>query len=295
MPVKSMKVLETLRLAEGYLSRHGVESARLSAEHMLAKRLGCSRLDLYLRFDQELAEGVLEPYREDLKVRATHYPLQYILGEIEFLSLPFKVRKGVFIPRPETELLVEWIEELAGDVSEAAFVEFGVGSGVISGSLCRRHPLWRGLAIDVSADAVTLARENFESLGVAERMELFVADGLHAIDGERSFDIFVANPPYVPTAAIAELEAEVSRYEERRALDGGPEGIDFYPVLAREAARLVRPLGLAAFEIGHGQGEAVRRICEGAGLERAGVRKDYNGFERMVAAFAPDAGGGEDG
>ncbi|MGD1047220.1 MAG: peptide chain release factor N(5)-glutamine methyltransferase [Candidatus Krumholzibacteriaceae bacterium] len=294
-PAKCMKVLETLRLAEGYLSRHGVESARLSAEHMLAKRLGCSRLDLYLRFDQELASDVLEPYREDLKVRATHYPLQYILGEIEFLSLPFKVREGVFIPRPETELLVEWIEELAGEASDAAFVEFGVGSGVISGSLCRRHPLWRGRAIDVSADAVVLARENFEALGVAARMELSVADGLDALDGERSFDLFVANPPYVPTAAIAGLEAEVSRFEERRALDGGAEGIDFYPVLAREAARLVRPGGLVAFEIGHAQGEAVRGICAGAGLERIGVRKDYNGLERMVTAFTPDAGGGTDG
>ncbi len=295
MPAKSMKVLETLRLAEDYLSRHGVESARLSAEHMLAKRLGCSRLDLYLRFDHELAGAVLEPYREDLKMRATHYPLQYILGEIEFLSLPFKVRTGVFIPRPETELLVEWIEELVGKAPDAAFVEFGVGSGVISGSLCRRHPLWRGRAIDVSADAVALARENFEALGVAERMELSVADGLHVLDRDRSFDIFAANPPYVPTAAIAELEAEVSRYEERRALDGGTDGIDFYPVLAREAARLVRPGGLVAFEIGHGQGEAVRGICAGAGLERVGVRKDYNGFERMVTAFAPDAGGGRNG
>jgi release factor glutamine methyltransferase len=209
---KRMKVLEALRLAEDYLHRHGVESARLSAEHLLAKHMGCSRLDLYLRFDHELGSDMLAPYREDLKVRAAHYPLQYILGEVEFLSLPFKVREGVFIPRPETELLIEWIEELTGSLPSAAFVEFGVGAGVISGCLCRRHPGWRGRAIDVSADAVALARENLEALGVADRMDVFVASDLRAIKEEGLFDLIVANPPYVPTAAIASLDAEVSQY-----------------------------------------------------------------------------------
>jgi release factor glutamine methyltransferase len=295
MPAKGISVLEALRLAEGYLSRHGVDSARLSAEHLLAKRLGCSRLDLYLRFDRELGRDVLAPYREDLRVRATRYPLQYILGEIEFLSLPFKIREGVFIPRPETELLVEWVEELAGSRPAVSFVEFGVGSGVISGSLCRRHPGWMGTAIDVSAAAVSLARENFRALGVAERVNVFVADDLNALDGRRLFDLLVANPPYVPTAAIAALEAEVARFEAPRALDGGAAGIDFYPPLAREAARLLRPGGLVAFEIGDSQGDAVRRICTDAGFERVSMRKDYNGFERMVTGFVPVGGDGGDG
>ncbi|MDD4857612.1 MAG: peptide chain release factor N(5)-glutamine methyltransferase [Candidatus Krumholzibacteria bacterium] len=288
---KTMKVLEALLLAEGYLQRHGVESARLSAEHLLAKRMGCSRLDVYLRFDQELAGDMLSSYREDLKVRAKHYPLQYILGEIEFMSLPFKVREGVFIPRPETELLVEWIEELAGSLPSASFVEFGVGAGVVSGSLCRRHPGWSGRAIDVSADAVALARENFEALGVADRMDVFAASDLGRIEGERSLDLLVANPPYIPTAAIDGLDAEVSRYEARAALDGGVDGIDFYSVLVRDAARLLGPGGIAAFEIGHAQGDAVLGICAAGGLVRSSMRKDYNGFERMVTAFAPDSGG----
>jgi release factor glutamine methyltransferase len=288
---KKMKVLEALRLAEAYLAKHGIESARLNAEHLLARRMGCTRLDLYLRFDHEAADDVVAAYRGDLKKRSTRYPLQYILGEVEFMSLPFKVREGVFIPRPETELLVEWIEELVGDAPALELVEFGVGAGVISGSLCTRHPGWRGRAIDISPAAVELSRENFAALGVGSRMEVAVASGLETIGPERTFDLLVANPPYVPTGEIPALEVEVSRHDPRAALDGGAGGTDFHPVLAREAMRLLRPGGLVAFEIAGGQGAAALDICARAGLERASVRKDYNGLERMVTAFAPKAGG----
>jgi release factor glutamine methyltransferase len=294
-PEKRVKVMEALRLAEGYLARHGVESPRLSAEHLLARHMRCSRLDLYLRFDHELVDEVLAPYREDLKTRSTRYPLQYILGEVEFMALPFAVREGVFIPRPETELLVEWIEEIVGEAPAISFVELGVGTGVIAGSLCRRHPGWCGLAVDVSAAAIALARENFEALGVAPRVETTVADGLGGIGADRGFDLLVSNPPYVPSAEIPSLEAEVSRWEERAALDGGPDGTAFFPALAAEAARLLRPGGFLAFEIGHGQGDAALAACARAGLERASMRRDYNRLERIVTAFAPNARNGSDG
>lgn len=294
-PAKRVKVLEALRLAEGYLAKYGVESARLSAEHLLARRMACSRLDLYLAFDREVEESVLGGFREDLKLRSTHYPLQYILGEIEFLSLAFRIREGVFIPRPETELLVERIEELLGDASELSFVEFGVGSGVIAGSLAARHPGWRGVAVDVSPEAIALARENFAALGVGERIATLVADGLGALEGARRHDLLVANPPYVPSGVIPSLEDEVARFESRAALDGGTAGVDHYPALAREALRLLRPGGLAAFEIGDGQGAEVQRICAEEGLVRAAMKRDYNGFDRMVTAFAPDAEEGSDG
>jgi release factor glutamine methyltransferase len=294
-PAKRVKVMEALRLAEAYLSRHGVESPRLSAEHLLARRMGCSRLDLYLRFDHEIVEEVLAPYREDLKVRSTRYPLQYILGEVEFMSLPFRIREGVFIPRPETELLVERIEEIEGDAAEISFVELGIGSGVIAASLCRRHPGWKGVGVDVSAAAVALARENFEALGVSSRMETFVADGLESISAGGRFDLLVSNPPYVPTGTIGSLDAEVSRYESRAALDGGDDGAGFFPVLAAQARRLLVPGGALAFEIGHGQGAAAIEACGRAGLEGASMRRDFNRLERIVTAFAPQREEGRDG
>jgi release factor glutamine methyltransferase len=291
----NIKVMEALKRAEGYLAKHGVEGARLSAEHLLAKCMGCSRLELYLRFDEQLDEAMLASYREDLVKRAGHYPLQYMLGEIEFLGLRFKVREDVFIPRPETELLVEWIEELIGGAPAVEFLEFGVGAGVIAGSLAARHEGWRGTALDISPEAVALARENFASLGVAGRVTAIVADGAGAPVGGRAFDLYVSNPPYVPTGDIAGLQPEVSRFENVSAIDGGPEGLRFYPTLGAEGLRVLRPGGLAAFEIGHGQAGGVSRILEELGYRRVATRRDYNRLERMVTAFAPGEGAGGDG
>ncbi len=292
---RNIKVMEALKRAEGYLAKHGVEGARLSAEHLLANRLGCSRLDLYLRFDETLEETLLGAYREDLVRRAEHYPLQYMLGEVEFLGARFTVREGVFIPRPETELLVEWIEELLGDAPAVEFLEFGVGSGVIAGSLAARHGGWRGRALDVSPEAVSLARENFEALRVADRVTALVADGTNASELGRVFDLYVSNPPYVPSGDIATLQEEVSRYETVAAIDGGPDGLRFYPALAAEGLRALRPGGLVAFEIGHGQADAIVRILETLGYERSAMRRDYNRLERMVTAFVPREGVGDDG
>jgi release factor glutamine methyltransferase len=291
----NITVIEALRRAERYLLRHGVEGARLSAEHILAKRLGCSRLDLYLRFDQAVADGVLQPLRDDLAKRAAHYPLQYILGDVEFLGLRFRIREGVFIPRPETELLVEWIEELIGGSPAITFVEFGVGSGVIAASIAARHAGWRGTAVDRSPGAVALARENAEALGVAERLAISRADDLDDVGPAGGFDVLVSNPPYIPRDAIAELEEEVSRYEDRTAIDGGPDGLRFYPALGEAGLRLVCPGGLVAFEIGHGQAGAVEGMLEGLGYEAISMRRDYHRFERMITALVPRREGHRDG
>ena len=285
-------LMEAVRMAEGYLEKRGVESPRLSAELLLAKVLGCERLDLYMRFDQVLGREELSGYRGLLRRRAEHYPLQYLIGSVEFMSLPFRVREGVFIPRPETELLIELVEEFLGDEEKARFMEFGVGSGVIAGSLASRHPGWRGFAFDRSEPAAALAKENIENLGLAgDRVSLFAAEGLEAVAAEGTFDLLVANPPYIPTNVIETLQTEVSAFESRTALDGGPDGLSFYPVLAASGCRILRPGGIIALEIGDGEGEAVARILAEAGYERTVVRKDYNGLERLAAAFRPGSRG----
>lgn len=282
-----MTIIEALRLAEAYLRKHGVESPRLSAEHLLAKACSCERIDLYMRFDMHAGENVLAAYRADLRKRAEHYPLQYLLGEVGFYSLRFAVREGVFIPRPETELLVEWIEEILEGRKEIRFLEFGVGTGVISGALTARHPHWSGTAFDVSPVAACLARENFESLGVAGRMSVFVSDGFGALGAGSGFDMLVANPPYIPSGEIVELQREVSAFEDRSAINGGGRGTRFYPVLARTGRTVLRPGGLLALEIGDGQAAEVERVLGSSGYKRITMRRDYNGFERMVTAFVP--------
>lgn len=281
-------VIEAVKMSEGYLEKHGVESARLSAEHLLAKALGCTRLDLYLRFEETLGEPALVEYRGDLKKRASRIPLQYILGEVEFRSLKLKIKEDVFIPRPETELLIDLAAELMDGREAVRFIEFGTGSGAISGALASAGPEWTGIAFDISPGAAELAAANIEAIGVSDRVEVRVSDGFGEFAGAGAFDLVISNPPYIPAGEIDGLQKEVSSWESRAALDGGEDGLDFYPVIAGEARRLLRPGGAVAVEIGHGQGEAVREILKVAGFTGVEMRKDYNGLERMVAGRRGD-------
>jgi release factor glutamine methyltransferase len=275
-------VIEAVRMSEGYLEKHGVESPRLSAEHLLAKALRCTRLDLYLRFEEKLCAPVLDEYRGDLRKRAGRMPLQYILGEAPFRSLMLRIEEDVFIPRPETELLVEMAVGLMGGREDVRFIEFGSGSGAISGALASAGPGWTGIAFDISPKAAALAASNMEKLGLSGRVDVLVSDGFGEFAEEGSFDLVISNPPYIPAGDIAGLQAEVSSWESRMALDGGEDGLRFYPVIAGEGIRLLRPGGAIAVEIGHGQGGTVSSMLKAAGFADVEIRRDYNGLERMV-------------
>lgn len=287
-------IVEAVKLAASYLGRHGIESSRLNAELLLAWILGCTRLDLYLRFDDSLDDGARDRYREALKRRARRYPLQYITGEVLFYSLSFAVREGVFVPRPETELLVERVEKLLCGEHDVHFIEMGVGTAAISATLAVRHPTWRGVAFDISPEAARLARENAASLGVSDRLGICVADGFGTFDSRRTFDLLIANPPYIPTDLIDGLEEEVSRYEVRAALDGGPDGLRFYPALVDAGAASLRGGGMIAVEIGDGQAAPVGEMLGAAGYGRIEMKRDYNGRERVITAFRPLPGGEDD-
>ncbi len=289
-------IVEAVKLAASYLDGHGIEPSRLNAELLLAWILGCTRLDLYLRFDERLDDGARDRYREALKRRACHCPLQYITGEVEFYSLSFAVREGVFVPRPETELLIERVEQLLSGGQPVHFVEMGVGTAAIAATLAVRHPYWHGVAFDISPAAARLARENATALGVSDRLGICVADGFGAFGSRRKFDLLVANPPYIPTDLIDGLEEEISRYEVRAALDGGPDGLRFYPALVRAGGTLLRGGGMIAVEIGDGQAAPVGEMLRVAGYGRIEMMRDYNGRERVMTAFGPHPGvEGDDG
>jgi release factor glutamine methyltransferase len=285
---RELTVIEAVKMSEGYLAKHGVESPRLSAEHLLAKALACTRLDLYLRFEETLGESVLDEYRGALKKRASRIPLQYILGEVEFRSLTFRIEEDVFIPRPETELLVELAVELMRKHERVRFIEFGTGSGAISGALASAGQHWTGIAFDISPGAAALAAANIESLGISGRVEVLVSDGFGDFAEEGTFDLVVSNPPYIPAGDIESLQAEVSLWESRAALDGGEDGLCFYPGIAEKGFRLLRPGGAIVVEIGHGQGNNVQEILKAAGFAGVEMKKDYNGLERIVAGRRGD-------
>ncbi len=240
-----------------FLKKKGSESPRLEAEVLLAHVLEWPRVKLYTHFEDEISERDRARFRDLVKKRSEGMPVAYLVGHQEFFSLPFTVSPAVLIPRPDTEtLVVEALERLKGKTSPAV-VDVGTGSGCVALAIAKRHESARVIAIDISADALEVAKANARTLGLADRVEFRHGDLLAPISGEKPFDLIVSNPPYIPSAEIAALEPGVRDYEPRLALDGGDEGLDFYVRLIDEAAAILAPGGSLAVEIGSSQGPAV--------------------------------------
>lgn len=276
-------ILKILQWTQQYFQSKGVENPRLDAEVLLCAVLDKSRIQLYTNFDEPLEEQELKQYRGYVARRAAREPVAYILGHKGFLQYDFKVTKDTLIPRPETELLVEQLVSLNRDRGPVRILDLGCGSGAIIDSLLAELPEARGMGVDISPGAAAVTWENAQSLGVGERLETVVSDLYEKVPREEKFQVLVSNPPYIPEGDLAGLQAEVHR-EPRRALDGGRDGLDFYRRILRDLWSYLDPEGMAAFEIGQGQGEDVARLCREAGLDCVKVRKDYGDMDRMVFA-----------
>jgi release factor glutamine methyltransferase len=252
-------ILEVVQGATDYLTKHGVESARLNAEHLVAHGLGKKRLDLYLEFDRPLGEAELAPLRELLRRRSSGVPLQHLLGTVEFYGRTFGCDARGLVPRPETELLMERIlRDLTTAMPKegAALLDVGTGSGVIALTLAAELPTASVTAVDRSPNALALAHENAARLELTERVTFLESDLLAAIPANAAFDLIVANLPYIPAGEIAGLAREV-QHDPVAALDGGPIGTELIFRLIEEARARLNPGGQIALEIGHDQSESV--------------------------------------
>lgn len=282
-------ILETIQKSAAWLERQGVPSARLQAECLLAHALGLKRLQLYLKFDQVVPEPALEQMRMLLRRRAAREPLQHLMGTTAFADFELLTTPQALIPRPETELLLEhasrWLKNRlaeAGSPAEPALLDWGTGSGCLAIGLAREFSTAHVTAVDVSADALSLARQNAEKNGVANRIQFVLGDGFAALPPEARFDLVVANPPYIPSAEIQQLEPEVRDYDPRLALDGGPDGLDFYRRLAGEGLLRLADGGALWLELGHGQAAQVCQIFEGNGWRVIALELDYQCIERVL-------------
>lgn len=286
MTAATGNVREWLQRAEAHLVSHGVPNARRNAEWMLCYSLGWNMLDVYVRSTAPLESDRAHRYWEFVERRASREPLQYILRGTEFMSLPFEVRRGVFVPRPETELLVEAAEARlrARPLHQSLRVlDLCSGSGIVGVSLAVRVPNLDVAAVDVSADAATLSAANAVRNGVEDRVRVVEADAVDFL--ERTDDRFAAivcNPPYIATGELPALPREVREHEPMRALDGGRDGLDFYRRAAPLLARRLHTDGFVAFEIGESQGRAVSALLRDAGFGAVDVVKDYAGCDRVV-------------
>lgn len=345
-------IKKALEWTEGYLADKGDENPRLSAQWLLSEACGLSRTQLFVNFDRPLSEDERGVLRDYVRRRGAGEPLQYITGEVAFRHINVKVRPGVLIPRPETEVLVSevlaalptpgprdvaWNPEAAEQEREAvaavkkALEEAGesvpplentesneteedvavggdlgrpssagmdetrksllvadlcTGSGCIACSLAYEHPDVRVIATDVAPEAVALAKENAEALGLADRVAVLQCSLGSGIGEKRmgTFDAVVSNPPYVPTAVMADIPREVADFEPALALDGGADGLDLFRPLAQWAARALKPGGVLACELYEGHMDAARAVAEQAGFVDVHIVDDLTGRPRVLVA-----------
>lgn len=270
-----------------HLEQKGFENARLNAERLLGHVLNLNRVELYLHFERPIAEEELAQFKVLLQRRLKHEPLQYLLQQTEFMSLPFKVGPAVLIPRPETELLVEQVltecKTRFPALPEISILDIGTGSGNIAISLAKNLPAAKVTALDVSAEALMLARENAELNAVGEQIR-FVNGDVRSVNLEQQFRVIVSNPPYITQKEMLELPPEVRYYEPKTALAGGVDGLDFYRLIIQRMAQKLMPHGFMAFEIGYQQAAGVKQIFHKSQFTDVKVFQDLNAHDRIIIA-----------
>lgn len=274
-------VARLLEWTTGHFQTKGMDSPRLEAEILLASALGIRRIELYVRHDQVVDEPGRARFRDMVRRRQEGAPVAHIVGKKEFYSLDFTVTPATLIPRPDTELLVDETIRLAKALPSPLIVDIGTGTGCVAIVLASRLPKARLVAVDISPEALAVARENAKRLGFAERVEFRQGDLLVPV-GELRPDLIVSNPPYIPTADLAGLEPGVRDHEPNLALDGGPDGLRLIDRLAREAFPLLAPGGKLLVEIGVGQETGAREVLSRAGYLVETVLKDGGGHPRVV-------------
>jgi release factor glutamine methyltransferase len=270
-------LLGTVRLTSGTHKDRARADAELLLRHLLQK----DRAWLIAHAGDEIGSDHWEEYFALLERRHHGAPMQYILGEAEFYGLRFRVTPDVLIPRPETEHLVEQTIQLAAGFAAPRIVDVGAGSGAIAVALAVSLLNAHITTIDVSPDALALARENAGRNRVAERVRFLSGDLLEPVAGEQ-FDLVVSNPPYVPDADRASLSVEVREFEPGQALFAGKDGLDVYRRLIPAAYAVLAPGGYIALEIGCGQSEGVRALLAGGGFEANHFLPDLQGIPRVA-------------
>jgi len=275
-----MTLLEVVQSAAAYFKKHNIESPRLNAEHLVAHVLRRTRMDLYLEFERELTEAELAPLREMVMRRAQGEPLQHLLGTVEFCGLIFLCDKRAMVPRPETEELVEIVESKIEN-RQSKILDVGTGSGVIALSLAAKFPEAEVRGVDISEDALDLARENAARLGLSDRVRFFRSNLLQNVD--RTFDLIVANLPYIAAQDRHTLSREVLR-DPDVALFGGAHGDELVHELIVQAPARLRPGGILALEVGIGHSEGLLSVLAEKKYRDIYSKNDYSGGTRFLFA-----------
>lgn len=284
-----MTVLEGIQRSSEFLAKKGVDSPRLHAELLLARVIGLARMQLYLNFERSLSAPETDALRELVKRRGQREPLQHILGSTSFCGYEIAVNSDVLIPRPETELLAEqgwtFLNQLAaaGEPNLNA-LDLGTGSGCLAIALAAKCHGIKVYASDISVQALDIARENAFRNALTDRIQFLQGDAFAALGPGSNFNLIVSNPPYIPSSEIDTLAPEVRDHDPRLALDGGPDGLDFFRRLGSDAKEFLKSGGKLMLEFGDGEAEAIRAILEAQKWIVEAISEDYTGRLRTLVA-----------
>ncbi|MEM7808453.1 MAG: peptide chain release factor N(5)-glutamine methyltransferase [Planctomycetota bacterium] len=273
-----------------YLTKRGVDSPRLAAEMLIGHVLKLSRIELYTRYDDVPDDASRGKLRDLVRRAGEHEPVQYLVESASFFGFEVKVTPAVLIPRPDTETLIDVVVRRLAEADrkgeELRVADVCTGSGIVAIALAKSLSKATIVATELSEEAAEVARANVDKLGLTDRIDVHVGDLLEGIDGD--FDVIASNPPYIPTSAIASLDANVRDYEPHVALDGGDDGLDVLRRLLAGSSDRLRPGGFLATEMQHDQGDALTSLATDSGWQGVRVVRDLAGHDRVLVA---DRGG----
>lgn len=262
-----------------------IENSRLEADMIVAHATGIDRVTLFAHPEITVSVAVSDQIDSMLVRRIEGYPLAYLIGHRDFYGLQMEVREGVLVPRPDTETLIDAALSMLEGKNTCKIFDLGCGSGCICVSLGSVLPGASIQACDISEIAVEVTRSNIQKHNLSARVDVKLQDMRAALENVvNEYDAIVSNPPYIPSADIDQLQPEISKYEPREALDGGLDGLRYYPEIFQIAAQALKPEGFVAVEVGIGQANQVEQLAVAAGLRSCKVVTDLAGIERVVIA-----------
>jgi release factor glutamine methyltransferase len=270
------------REAARHLSELGIETSAVDAKLLLTHAAGYSAAELIANGGEKVPAAVYERFETMLARRQAREPIAYIVGKQAFWSLEFTVDQNVLIPRPETEGVVECALDLIKNIPTPTICDIGTGSGAILISLLHERQYARGVGVDISTNALEIARKNAEIINVADRITFLKSDYLEEVVDQ--FDLIVSNPPYITDEAMLQLATDVHRYEPGLALEGGRDGLQAYRRIINGLAAKLTPGGFVVFEIGYDQGDDVSKLLSEQGFSDILVGSDLAGHDRVVSA-----------
>ena len=284
---QAWSIRDLMKFTIDHLQRHGFDEARLTVELLLSHALQCQRIELYTHFEKPLSNDELKSFRHLYERRLAHEPVQYIVGTTSFMGLQFAVDKRVFIPRPETETLVEQVMmkcSLRAAGEETHILDVGTGSGNIAVSIAKLVRKTWIASIDRSAEALEVAQTNARSHGVTESIAFENANFFEPLESRftQQFDFLVSNPPYVSIQEWQKLDPEVRQFEPKQAVSDENDGYEFYHRIGEVARQLVRQGGWVIVEVGHGQAERVSQLFRAASFTEISVVNDLQEIPRVV-------------